>query len=421
MQYIHITLSSEEKNTFKQKMLNWIKKFNIFCLLDNNEYNHTDSSFEWIAAVGADNFISINSFSEIDKISSFHQTYPGWLFGHFNYPSSQKDFLEFPAAFFFQPKIIIRSVGNIIQISSDIFSLNGIHDEINAQSNQVIPAIPNNVSVQSRISKKQYLKTIDQLKKHIQRGDCYEINYCMDFFAESAAVDPYYLFYSLSSVSPNPFSAFYKLDDKFCLCASPERFIKKTGNTLFSQPIKGTSKRIPSDTAADLKAKNNLFESPKERTENVMVVDLVRNDMSRVCKPGSVLVNELFGIYSFPQVHHMISTIQGTVSENTSWVKIIEACYPMGSMTGAPKIKVMELIEKYESFPRGLFSGTIGYVSPTGDFDFNVVIRSIIYNSSRQLLSFKAGSGITINSDAEQEYEECLAKASALMKILSND
>ena len=402
-------------------MLNWIKKFNIFCFLDNNEYNHTNPSFEWIAAVGADNCISINSFSEIQKISDFNRDYPGWLFGHFNYPSSKKDYLGFPAAFFFSPKIIIRSVGNNIRISSDLFSLNTVHDEINAESTDVIPSIRNDISIQGRIAKEKYLETIDQLKKHIQRGDCYEINYCIDFFAEDATIDPYYLFHSLSSLSPNPFAAFYRLEDKYCICASPERFLKKTGNTLFSQPIKGTAKRIPADTSADLLAKKHLLESQKERTENVMVVDLVRNDMSKVCKPGSVFVDELFGIYSFPQVHQMISTIQGSVDENISWVKIIEACYPMGSMTGAPKIKVMELIEKYESFPRGLFSGTIGYVTPDGDFDFNVVIRSLLYNSSLQILSFKAGSGITFNSDAEQEYEECMAKASALIKILSND
>ncbi len=402
-------------------MLNWIKKFNIFCFLDNNEYEHTDPSFEWVAAVGATNSISINSFSDIQKISDFHLAYPGWLFGHFNYPSQQKDYIDFPAAFFYKPQMIIRSVGNSIQISSDTFSLHSIHDEINAQSSEIIAEQKKNISVQCRTSKEEYLETISHLKKHIQRGDCYEINYCIDFFAENTSIDPYYLFHCLSAISPNPFSAFYRLEDKYCICASPERFLKKTGNTLYSQPIKGTAKRIPADTAADQKSKEHLFESHKERAENVMVVDLVRNDMSRVCKPGSVFVNELFGIYSFPQVHQMISTIQGTVDENIPWVKIIEACYPMGSMTGAPKIKVLELIEKYESAPRGLFSGTIGYVTPDGNFDFNVVIRSMFYNNSLQRLSFKAGSGITFNSNAEQEYDECMAKASALMKILSEN
>lgn len=402
-------------------MLNWIKKFNIFCFLDNNQYEHTNSCFDWIAAVGASHSISINSFNELQKITDFHAAHPGWFFGHINYPSAQKDAIGFPAAYFFKPQILIQSVGNSIQISSDIFSLNNIHDEINAQSSEIIPEQKKNISVQCRTSKEQYLETISHLKKHIQRGDCYEINYCIDFFAENASIDPYYLFHSLAAVSPNPFSAFYRLNDAYCICASPERFLQKQGNTLYSQPIKGTAKRNTTSEAEDIKSKNDLLESQKERAENVMVVDLVRNDMSRVCIPGSVTVKELFGIYSFPQVHQMISTIQGTVDENIPWLKIIEACYPMGSMTGAPKIRVMELIEKYESISRGLFSGTIGYISPEGNFDFNVVIRSLFYNGKKQMISFKAGSGITFNSDAEEEYEECMAKASALMKILSEN
>jgi para-aminobenzoate synthetase component 1 len=150
-----------------------------------------------------------------------------------------------------------------------------------------------------------------------------------------------------------------------------------------------------------------------------MVVDLVRNDLTKICKPSTVTVDELFGIYSFPQVHQMISTISGNIEENLSFSQILKATFPMGSMTGAPKLRVMQLIDAYEPSARGLFSGSVGYKKPNGDFDFNVVIRSILYNQSANYLSYLVGSGITFYSDAEKEWEECLLKASAIMQVLS--
>jgi len=205
------------------------------------------------------------------------------------------------------------------------------------------------------------------------------------------------------------------------LCASPERFLKKTGTTLISQPIKGTSKRDLINEQQDEINKNHLLNSDKEKSENVMVVDLVRNDMSKICKEGSVYVKELFGVYSFPQVHQMITTIEGQVDPALPWTEIINACFPMGSMTGAPKKKVIELIDRYEQSPRGLFSGSIGYIDPAGDFDFNVVIRSLMYDDTKKLISFKAGGGITFNSDVNEEYEESLLKAEAIIRILKNN
>jgi para-aminobenzoate synthetase component 1 len=274
------------------------------------------------------------------------------------------------------------------------------------------------IQVKQRVSKQQYIDTIEQLKKHILRGDCYEINYCMEFFAENAVVDPLLIYQKLSSTSPNPFSALYKLDDKWLICASPERFLKKEGNKILSQPIKGTSSRFLKDDNKDKKSKEELFISEKDRSENVMVVDLVRNDLARVCKEGTVKVDELFGIYSFPQVHQMISTVSGELKDKISFTEIIKATFPMGSMTGAPKRKVLELIEKHESSRRGIFSGAVGYITPEGDFDFNVVIRSIMYNASEKYLSFMAGSGITFYSYAEKEYEECLLKAGAMRESI---
>ena len=210
----------------------------------------------------------------------------------------------------------------------------------------------------------------------------------------------------------------YKLDDKFLVCASPERYLKKVGSKIFSQPIKGTSKRNVKDTDEDEKSKKDLIESEKETSENVMVVDLVRNDLSKVCVEGSVKVEELFGVYSFPQVHQMISTVSGTVSAQVKFTDILKATFPMGSMTGVPKKRVMGLIEQYEKTKRGLFSGSLGYINPEGDFDFNVVIRSILYNQSAKYVSIQAGSAITYYSDAEKEYDECLLKIEAMKKVL---
>jgi para-aminobenzoate synthetase component 1 len=223
----------------------------------------------------------------------------------------------------------------------------------------------------------------------------------------------------LLEISPTPFSALYGLNGKYLICASPERFLKKTGSEIISQPMKGTARRDLQDKNNDDHLKQSLFEDAKERAENVMVVDLVRNDLSKVCKDGSVKVDELFGVYSFPQVHQMVSTVSGELKEKVSFSEIIKATFPMGSMTGAPKIRVMELIDQYEPTGRGLFSGSVGYIDAEGNFDFNVVIRSILYNASTSNLSYYAGSGITFYSDAEKEWEECLLKAEAIRQVLT--
>jgi para-aminobenzoate synthetase component 1 len=216
-----------------------------------------------------------------------------------------------------------------------------------------------NAQVQSRFSQKEYIATIQLLQQHILRGDCYEINFCQEFYDNNIAIDPLSTFWSLSKTSPNPFSAFYRLEDKFLLCASPERYIKKVGESIYSQPIKGTWQRDLENQEKDIENKKQLQDSAKERSENVMVVDLVRNDLSRVCVEGSVEVEELFGVYSFPQVHQLVSTIKGILKKGTEPVDVIRASFPMGSMTGAPKRRVLELIEEYERTKRGLFSGAL--------------------------------------------------------------
>jgi para-aminobenzoate synthetase component I len=271
--------------------------------------------------------------------------------------------------------------------------------------------------IRPRQSKEQYIEAVNALKQHILRGDCYELNYCQEFFSHPCIIQPLELFTALQEVSPAPFSAYYRLNELYCLSASPERYLQKKGNKIMSQPIKGTRKRMASEQD-DQQVIAELLSSEKERAENVMVVDLVRNDISKICREGSVQVDELFAIYSFPQVHQMISTVSGELADDHAWCDAIAATFPMGSMTGAPKRRVLELIDRYEASARGLYSGAIGYVTPDGDFDFNVVIRSVLYNATTQFLNFHAGSAITFQSDAEMEYEECMLKAAFIRQVL---
>ena len=364
----------------------------------------------------------------LDGLEQFVSSKNDWLFGHFNYDlknhidtslhSSHPDGIKFPGVFLFQPGVLIRKKNEGIEISSITRNPAEVFTDILSINSP--PAVAGPLpAIQQRISREKYLETIHQLRQHILRGDCYEINFCQEFFAEDATIDPLSLYQKLSTVSPNPFGGFYKLNDKFLLCASPERFLQKTGNRIISQPIKGTIKRNLSDAAADKKLREELSSSKKDKSENVMIVDLVRNDLGKFCKEASVHVEELYGIYSFPQVHQMISTIAGELSHNTSFTDILKATFPMGSMTGAPKKRVMELTEQYEHTKRGIYAGSIGYITPGKDFDLNVVIRSIMYNQSDRYLSYQVGGGITFYSDPQREYEECLLKAAAIKKVLN--
>ena len=408
----------------KYKMLNWADQFNIFCLLDNNGYSFEQPAFECLLAVGCERsytFIGENDFAALEL---FFNEKPSWLFGHLGYNAASTSYLKnIPAAidfgrgFFFEPEIIIKLSGSEIEILKSKTDAASILESITSFKVNAVSE-SKSLNIVPLFSREKYLQQISVLQQHIKRGDCYEINFCQQFFAEDATVNVVNTYSKLSKLSPAPFGALYKLHHNYCMCASPERFLQKKGRQLISQPIKGTSRR-ETDAVKDEANKNHLTQSTKEKSENVMVVDLVRNDMSVVCEKSSVNVKELFGIYSFPQVHQMISTIQGTLAADKTFTDAIQACFPMGSMTGAPKKSVMELIEKYEISQRGLFSGSIGYITPDADFDFNVVIRSIFYSNLKRQVVFFAGSGITFYSKAEEEYEECMMKAQAIVNILS--
>ena len=410
-------------------MLTWASRFSTCCFLDNHQYRFNHHTYECIAGVGALDCLELNAGTALKQLHQFQQKHDGWLFGHLGYDlkneveeihSAHPDHICFPDLFFFVPETVLLLNQNELCIAAaGAGKAAAIFDALNNIAFPPSSAQKTAIHFQPRFSKQAYIETVEKLRNHILRGDCYEINFCQEFFAENAQVDPVTVYQSLSAVSPSPFAAFYKQADKYLLCASPERYLKKEGNTIISQPIKGTGRRDLLSAETDAINKENLYKSAKDRSENVMVVDLVRNDLSKVCMEGSVQVEELFGIYSFPQVHQMISTVSGTLQPGLLFTEIIEKTFPMGSMTGAPKKKVMELIEQYERSRRGIFSGAVGYIEPGGDFDFNVVIRSILYNQAGQYLSYLVGSGITFYSKAAEEYEECLLKAEAIKKVFS--
>jgi para-aminobenzoate synthetase component 1 len=271
--------------------------------------------------------------------------------------------------------------------------------------------------IKQRISKEKYLEKVFKMLEHIHRGDIYEANFCMEFYAENVQIEPLDVYQKLNAISESPFAVFFKNDKQYLMSASPERYLKKQETKVISQPIKGTSKRFD-DLEMDENSKKLLSENPIERSENIMIVDLVRNDLSKTATKDSVKVEELCVIYTFKQVHQMISTVVSSVEHTTSPIEIIKTTFPMGSMTGAPKISAMNIIENLEETKRGLYSGAVGYFAPNGDFDFNVVIRSILYNAKNQYLSFSVGSAITSLSEPEKEYEECLLKAKAMFEVL---
>jgi para-aminobenzoate synthetase component 1 len=422
-----ISFPVDDFNLFKIQMLNWVNRFNIFCLLDNRHYEFIKPAFECLLAAGSKANIEAQAGNAFEALRHFYALNNNeWLFGHLGYDlkneteklnSANEDGIGFSDLHFFVPEIVLELNDKEVAIHTD-GDASIIFEAILKSPTKITEIVKSSVVVQHKIKRESYIDIVEKLRQHILRGDCYELNFCQEFFAANAVIDPLYIYTRLTELSPNPFSALYKLNNRWCLSASPERYLKKEDNKIISQPIKGTSKRNLENAAEDEIAKNYLIESEKEKSENVMVVDLVRNDLSRICKPGSVKVDELFAVYSFPQVHQMISTVSGELESGKDWIDCVQATFPMGSMTGAPKKKVMELIEQYEQTKRGLFSGAIGYVKPGGSFDFNVVIRSILYNATDKYLSFQTGGGITYNSNPVLEYEESLLKASAMMEVL---
>lgn len=403
-------LNSNDVAADKYSKYNWIIALDSICILDSKQTN-------------TDNYI-------IDTQVFMDNNAGDWIFTALSYDykngieklfSNNSDKLEFSDFFYYVPKYVITNIDNEITLhyhsSLTIKDLLKFETIISSDVTDTSDKFHNIGYFKNRISKKKYLETIDSIRKDIKHGDIYEMNFCQEFYVEGAIIaKPWLIYKKMCKLSPAPFSAYYRINDKYIISASPERYMQKNSNKIITQPIKGTARR-KSNAIEDKKAIADLKTSTKEIAENIMIVDLVRNDLSRIPNSKKTKVEELCEIYSFKHVHQMISTISAEISADTNITDIFKATFPMGSMTGAPKYSSMELIEKYEDIKRGIFSGSVGYTEPNGDFDFNVIIRTLLFNSSNKYLSLSTGGAITYLCNAEDEYQESLLKAEAVFKL----
>lgn len=417
---------------FKTKLLHWANQFREVIVLDSNQYEQQYSSYDFVVAVEAFTSIQTDYHNAFEDLYQYQSVTKDWLFGYLSYDlkndveklsSNNFDALHFPDLFFFQPKKLFLLKGNELEIQY----LNYVDDEIEYDFNEIMSVRAEsrtddkclNIEINQQIPKEKYLEKVQKMLEYIHRGDIYEANFCMEFYADDVQIEPLEVYQKLNEISEPPFAVYFKNNNQYLLSASPERYLRKEATKVISQPIKGTTRRGANCDEDDV-LKSNLEQNEKERSENIMIVDLVRNDLSHTASKGSVEVEELCEVYTFKQVHQMISTVVSQVENSISPIEIIRSTFPMGSMTGAPKISAMKIIEELEETRRGLYSGAVGYFTPNGDFDFNVVIRSILYNAENKYLSFSVGSAITSKSIPENEYEECLVKAKAMFEALNN-
>lgn len=401
---MNIEIEFENLDKVKKALYVFFNQFEVCCILDSNQ--HYDQfqlgEYEFLAAANRD-YIQ----SKLDKIESFKSS--KWTFLQINYPEIDGNAilrafspLIMASIQLQSQKLVLEYLGENREEGLRLFSAikGSIADEITFKANIEHHLVP-------EIDKETYVNTVEAIREDILNGKYYELNYCTRFSEVILIEDMLPLFWQFNQDNGSPFAAYSKWPDLVLAGSSPERFLRKKGNKLISQPIKGTNKTAGEENQKQLEKLKN---SEKDRAENVMIVDLVRNDLARVCKAGTVVVDELFGAYPFRKVNHLISTISGNLNEDIGLREIFEATYPMGSMTGAPKLEVMKHINMYENEPRSAYSGTLGYIKPNGDFDFNVVIRTYAYLPLSGKLIYNAGGAITFDSVAEEEYEECLMK-----------
>jgi para-aminobenzoate synthetase component 1 len=396
-------------------------------ILDSNNYKEDAyASYDLILAAGAETAISFGSDFNIvlrNKVNEHH-----WLFGYLGYDakncfhqltSNQTDYTGFEDSSFFIPDILIRIKGSAVIIDSRSEPPEFVFKKLLEQDTTTHPTPVLFSGIKHRTSKEKYINTVKQILNDIYDGIYYELNYCQEFFIESLQAEPFELFESMNEHASMPFSAFYKNKRHYLLSFSPERFLKKNGNRIISQPMKGTIRRDLNNWEDDAMLKEQLKSSEKERAENVMIVDLVRNDITRSAKAGSIQVPELCKVYTFKNLHQMISTIEAELRDNIHPCDAIINAFPMGSMTGAPKLEVMKKIDELEDTRRNAYSGCLGYFTPEGDFDFSVLIRTLCFNTETNYASYHTGSAITYDSIPEKEYEECLLKAQSFFSIFN--
>tara|TARA_B100000965_G_scaffold402618_1_gene428949 strand:- start:6761 stop:8050 length:1290 start_codon:yes stop_codon:yes gene_type:complete len=419
-----------DQELFEKKMISYSKELSHSCILHSNITNTNVPKkyyqYDLICAFESVKELSVSTDS-LNKLETFYNKNKDWMFGYisydlrneiFNNKSENPDYFGNNNLSFFIPKhvFLIKDQKLVVESIEDKQSVAFCLEKI-FNYDCACERIPK-FNFSSRETKKSYLNKITKIKNHIQRGDIYEMNYCQEFYKENIFLPTQSLFIKLNNLTKSPFATFLNIENFTVIGTSPERYILKQGENIISQPIKGTSKRVL-NTDRDNKLKKKLSESSKDISENIMIVDLVRNDLSVTAKEGSVKVDRLCGVYSFSHVHQMISTISSKLKDKNKFIDVIATTFPMGSMTGAPKIRAMELIDQYEEVKRGVYSGSVGYINPIGDFDFNVIIRSLLYDSQKKYLSLTVGGAIVSKSEAIKEYEECLIKAKPIFDFFN--
>ena len=275
-------------------------------------------------------------------------------------------------------------------------------------------------AVRSNMDKSAYADAFHQIQHYIQEGDCYQVNLAQRFSAQASG-DSWQAYLKLREISPAPFMAYMYFNDMQVLSGSPERFLQVKDGMVETRPIKGTRPRA-TDAALDAEYAQDLRTSLKDRAENLMIVDLLRNDIGKNCETGSVRADQLFQLQSFANVHHLVSIVTGRLQQGKTALDLLRGCFPGGSITGAPKLRSMQIIEELEPHRRGIYCGAIGYIGFDGNMDTNIAIRTAVYLSRQPVgeISFYAGGGIVADSDLEKEYTETLDKASGMLKVMQH-
>lgn len=423
------TIEKITEDPFYQCFASYFEQEPICLILHNNHCNSaTYHKYETLLAAGSLDSITLQSKSDLTTLDAFVQKHSGdWIVGHIAYemlhlleevPQNENPFISIPLLHFAVPHTVLEiNTTNEVVIHKCMENPEELLRQIKESTFTATNKKDSSEYRESGISENEYMEHVNALKKEIQQGNIYEINYCHSMHFDNFSINPALVYQLLNSRAQTPFAAWYRWNEKHLLCASPERFLAKREDKLICQPIKGTNRRLK-DTSENALQIEKLKNSEKEQAENIMIVDLIRNELSRVCEPGTIQVEELCGIYPFRFVNQMISTVSGRLDKKVKVSDIFRALYPAGSMTGAPKISAMKLISKHEQFQRGIYSGAIGYMDPEGDWDFNVVIRSIVYDSQSAKASISAGGAITALSEPAAEYEESLLKLESMKDVI---
>jgi para-aminobenzoate synthetase component 1 len=406
------------------------------CLLDSNTEGRPPAGeappayyhYDWVLAVGRSAVELPNTTAWAEGLKAALRSAPAPLFGHLRYDLGRvlmqwEGYHHYrpdgrSLGCFFSPEVLITSGAGVLRVEAA--QPDAVLEALRRGEAAALPALRRSENARVHwFDRRHYLETVERIREHIYEGDVYELNLCRPIDVYGLEASPLALYARLREASPNPFGALLKQGGQYVLSASMERYLRRAGAQVLSQPIKGTARRAPG-AEADRQAAEELARCEKERAENLMIVDLVRNDLSYACRPGSVEVPELCRVYSFPHVHQMISTVEGSLRPDCGSLDLLRYSFPMGSMTGAPKRRVTQLIDRYEGFARGVYSGSIGYIGPDA-IDLNVVIRSLLYQPRQGWARIPVGSAITYDAAPEREYEECINKVSFLVSMLTGE